>query len=124
MVRDPTLFGTPGDRIGIAEIQARPRPNSLGLVAPKDLQLISQVGFTGNPQARGRFSHNGHAYTLAITDPGWTHRITSLSLGTYAPEAIGLNSHRIRLTISLGEPTDFDGNCYKLIAGMFELPPS
>ena len=115
-------FGYAGDRIAYKRLLEHPVAASLALIAPVDLRLISTEGHAGSPQARLRFWHGGSRYNLVLTDPAWELEIAGRPPGEYAPGELGLDPDRVRLTISLGEPTQYDGNCYKLVAAIFEAP--
>ena len=114
------IFGRPGDRIGVEDVQNHPLTESLALVAPRELSFVSTSTRAGMPQARLRFSHRGYIYNLAVTDPSWEFRISSQGEGRYSPADMDVDAGRLLLTISLGEP--FEGACYKLVAAIFERP--
>jgi hypothetical protein len=118
--RRPLLFATPGDRIRYQEAQEHPLASSLTLVAPADVSFVSTSSYAGNPQAKARFRHGQATYFLAVTDPHWEFEIAGRAEGRYSPRQLGLDEGRILFTISLGEP--FNGDCFKLIAAIFEAP--
>ena len=76
--------------------------------------VLFEVWNDGNrDRVRGRFSFNGDEYALGVTDPVCAGRL----------EAQGAGEHprgKAWLTVSLGE--EFHGYCYKLVAGVIELP--
>jgi len=76
---------------------------------------------TGKRQTRALFSLGRASYDLGITDPIWEHRLKSLELGAHPRGAGAVEPDDVLLfTISLGGP--FQGQCYKLIAGIVLLP--
>lgn len=85
--------------------------NSLRLIRLEYLQLnVSMPGEAfGNRKRRvqGRFSHAGKGYTLRVTDPKFDAKPNG-----------GYEIRECYLTISLGEPFNSTGACYKLIAAI------
>ncbi len=118
--RQPLLLGQPGDRVSYQMLVEHPASASLSLVAPADCRFVSTNSYGGNPQARVRFSYGGNAYNLAVTDPIWELSISGRPEGQYQAADLKLDERRLLFTISLGEP--FEGNCYKLVAAIFESP--
>lgn len=123
LVPGPDLFGNRGDRVPLLGLQAQPVPRSLVLVKPEDVSWYIARSITGKRQTRALFSLNRTTYDLAITDPVWEQRLKSLDFGVYPREAIDIGSDDVLFfTISLGGP--FQGQCYKLIAGIILIPNS
>jgi hypothetical protein len=81
---------------------------------------VSTRSYSGHPQARLRFRHGGSAYYLSVTDPVWELEIAGRREREHGPRELGLGERRLLVTVSLGEP--FNGDCYKLIAAIFEAP--
>ena len=96
-----SLWGN-GDRVSFEIINKKLNiKQSLYLVKVEKLKLF----FTGENKRRAEFYFNGINYNLAVTDPKFDHLI---------------NDHeKINdvLCISLG--SNWEGNCYKLVAGIF-----
>lgn len=85
--------------------------SSLCLIRANGLQVHISYDLEDNSsQLRGVFRHNGHIYSLRITDPISEKRAEELG-----PGVIPIDGARF-LTISLGEP--FEGFAYKLIAAI------
>ena len=62
-------------------------------------------------------------YNLPLTDFVWEPFLNNLAPGIYTPEDVGMPpEERLLFTVSLGEPAEFDGACYKLVAAVVELP--
>ncbi len=120
--RGPALFGSLADRVPFDSILRSPAPASLALVAPQDLKWwIACNPATGKSQARARFRLDGALYNLVLTDPICLARLMSLPPGIYPATSAGFKpDERFLLTVSLGEP--FEGNCFKLAAGVVALP--
>ena len=91
--------------------------DSLRLIKVGALDLVvSQPGIAFNNFKRsiqGRFSYQGDDYWLRVTDPVYERQYLQHPNGNYS---IG----ECYLTVSLGE--NFQGNYYKLIAGIMEKP--
>lgn len=123
LVSGPDLFGNTSDRVPLAGLQSNSVPESLVLVEPTDVSWYITKSIRGNRQTRALFSLNRVTYDLAITDPVWEQRLNKLYLGVYSRETVGVSPDDILLfTISLGGP--FQGQCYKLIAGIIIVPES
>ncbi len=119
----PDLFGTRGDRLTPEELASAPTSHSLTLAEPRRLRWQVRTTQAGNPQVRAIFEVAGQGYNLALTDPVWERFIAMFGAGVHAPATVGMpDESRLLLTISLGEPTDFDGACYKLVAAVITLP--
>ena len=121
LVSAPDLFGNTSDRVPLAGLQNNPVPGSLVLIKPTDVSWYIVRSITGKRQTRALFSLNRATYDLAITDPVWEQRLKNLDFGVHSREAVDVRSDDILLfTISLGGP--FQGQCYKLIAGIILIP--
>jgi hypothetical protein len=97
----------------VPEVLAVAQTRSLYLVRPKDLVLtVRQEGGVVRPaklKVRARFTLNGLAYHLTVTDPVVESEIKEKGVGE-TPVADAL------LCVSLGEPCD--GYAYKLVASV------
>jgi len=123
LVPGPELFGNTGDRVPLLGLQDQPVPRSLALIEPMDVSWYITTSIRGKRQTRARFSLNRAIYDLGITDPVWEHRLKSLDFGVHPRGAAGVGLDDVLLfTISLGGP--FQGQCYKLIAGIVLIPKS
>jgi len=113
-----------------------PAVASLALVWAKDLRWrIPRTGEYQRRRTRVRFpvsSRDGAAeYDIALTDPIWEHRLSSLPVGEHPQDAApDLSAEdRILLTVSLSEPLGDNpvqnetGTCYKLAAAVIVVPP-
>lgn len=113
------LFGGTTDRL-IAD--GKNEPSSLVMVKPADASWQISRGFRGNRQWRVNFRLGADQFELAVTDPIIEQKFAHLSLGVYRSEDLKLDESRLRFTVSLGE--EFNGNHYKLVAAVIELPTS
>lgn len=121
LVSGPDLFGNKGDRVPLVGLQDNPVPGSLVLIKPTDVSWHIAKSITGKRQTRALFSLNRAPYDLAITDTAWEQRLKNLDFGVHSRESAGVGLDDILLfTISLGGP--FQGQCYKLIAGVILIP--
>jgi hypothetical protein len=95
-------------------------PASLTLIEPNDISWYIQ--YYGNKRkTRVLFQLGGIRYNLGITDPVWKQRLSGLSEGVHPKEAANIGQKdKLLYTISLSLP--FNGNCYKLVAGIICLP--
>lgn len=118
------LFGTDSDRIPFSKLERSPASESLALIVPGDLEWSTGWDpFRRRHRVRALFAYHGVVYNLGVTDPVWEKRLldnTRYASGRYQSDLA--KEGRILLTISLGEPYDVDGCCYKLVAGVIEIP--
>ena len=118
--RDELLFGSASDRICAGSFEKRPALASLALVVPKEVRwLFETIG--SKQRARVKFRLGRCVYNLSVTDPPVEEKLKSLANGVHRSEEIALRDERLLFCISLGEMFT-DGNCYKLVAGVVELP--
>jgi len=123
LVPGPELFGNTSDRVPLLGLQDKPVPRSLVLIKPMDVSWYIDELITGKRQTRALFSLNRATYNLAITDPVWEQQLKSLNFGVHPREASDVGLDDVLLfTVSLGGP--FQGQCYKLIAGIVLIPKS
>lgn len=116
VIEDNRIFGTQGDRVPANESVR----SSLALIRVCDLRWRITY-FLGKRRTRALFSTCEQDYDLAVTDSVIEHILIHLEEGVhpisaapgFAPE------QEVLLTVSLGEP--FQGDCYKLIAGIIRL---
>jgi hypothetical protein len=121
----PLLFASTGDRLTEAEWQSKPTNESLTLIRPEGIRWQVRTTSQRNSQVRALFQFGGVSYSLTLTDSIWEPFIASCGPGLYTPKDLGMkNEEELLFTISLGEPTEFDGACYKLVAAIIELPPA
>jgi hypothetical protein len=113
----PLLLGSKGDSVVEPLFESQAIKQSLTLVRPKSPLLSLELRY-GKKQYRCRFSLSSETYDLSITDPVVRARMRGLDLGEYTAEELGL-AKKPFLTISLGEPYEKTGRCYKLVAAAF-----
>lgn len=114
------LFGSASDRICAVSFAAKPAAASLALVMPGEVRwLFETIG--SKQRVRAKFRLGRCSYNLSVTDPPVEEKLKSLANGEHRSEEIGLRDERLLFCISLGEMFT-DGNCYKLVAGVLELP--
>lgn len=122
LICGPEIFGNTIDSVPLAGLQEKPVTRSLILVQPTNIKWYIS-SYNGKRTNRAIFDLDRTTYNLVITDPIWEKRLNQISLGAHPREAIGIEPDDIMLfTISLGGP--FQGNCYKLIAGIICIPNS
>lgn len=118
--KEDWIFGTIGDRIAASSFAAHPPAASLAVVRPLDVRwLFETIG--SKRRVRALFRLGGCSYNLSLTDPPVEELLQSLPNGLHSCSSIGLNDQELFFCISLGEPFS-DGNCYKLVAGVLEIP--
>jgi hypothetical protein len=117
---DPNILGNPFDHIPYIDDATHTIPASLVLIEPNNVRWYIQYYGTKR-KTRVLFRLGEFNYNLSITDPVWKQRLSELSEGVHPKEAanIGLKDNLI-FTVSLSLP--FNGNCYKLVAGVICLP--
>jgi hypothetical protein len=117
---DGWIFGTTGDRIPSATFAANPPASSLALIRPSHVRwLFETIG--SKQRVRALFCLSGSSYNLSLTDPILEEQLKSLPNGVHASSSIDLHDEQLAFCVSLGEAFS-DGNCYKLVAGVMELP--
>jgi hypothetical protein len=124
---DEYLFGNPSDCLQYATIESLHLHSSLCLIEPSGLRWEITKSRKGKRQTRAQFTYNGINYDLVVTDPEWEAFFANLNQGAYVHDDLifGDDEHtglryRILFTLSLGVP--YNGNCYKLVAGVICLP--
>jgi hypothetical protein len=123
VVPGPVLLENESDSVAHAALVQQPASASLALVEPRRIQWHITTNTHGQRQTRCYFSLAGSSYDLAITDPVFVERLAGLTYGYHPREAAGIAvEDRVLLTVSLGEPFEVTGHCYKLIAAVLVLP--
>ena len=118
-VSGPALFGNCGDRVNYGALKLGLASASLALVVPENLCWNIGTNSRGGRQAKAGFTLCGAAYNLSVTDPVWLSRLDSLPPGRHPASAAGIApGEHVLFTVSLGEPTDWDNCCYKLVAAV------
>jgi hypothetical protein len=112
--RDSTALGA-NDCMSQAE--AATVTDSLLLIEPNDLVLaIGTNPWSRKPTYRAQFSYRGVRYNLSMTDPAARDAFAGKGAGEYPiPDAY--------ICVSLTEPYEHDGRCYKLVAAILTDPP-
>lgn len=115
----PELLGGCSDRVPYDAFLTKPAEASLALVRPESLQWQVKTSGTGKRQTRAVFRLAGSAYNLALTDPVYEQKLSSLPLGIHPGHAAGFgDTDDVLLTVSLGEPFSPSNCCYKLVAAV------
>jgi len=118
----PELLGDREEKIAHASLRQKPAAESLALVRPEALSWQVQEGHpAGRRRTRAVFTLAGVTYNLPLTDPVWRKRLSDLPEGCHP---WGEDGQDLLLTISLSEPFERDGFCYKLVAAVIALPTS
>lgn len=91
--------------------------HSLMLIKPERSGVVVGRSYrTGKKSFRGDFSYNGARYNLSITDP-----IVRDVFGSKEESRYNLTD--VYLCVSLTEPYEHDGKCYKLVAAVLSERP-
>jgi hypothetical protein len=116
------LFGDGAGSIPIRDVESRGGVASLTLVRPENVRW--RTARQGEwKKARVLFQLGNRRYNLPLTDPRYAGRVTKLEIGDHQDHEVEIETGAQYLfTVSLGEPFD-DGRCYKLVAGVVEIPP-
>ena len=119
LIPGPSLFGNCGDRANFGALKLGLSRASLALVQPENLCWNIGTNARGARQVKAGFTLCGAAYTLSVTDPVWLSRLDRLPPGRHPASAAGLvGGEHVLFTVSLGEPTEWDNCCYKLVAAV------
>jgi hypothetical protein len=115
LMMGPDLLGSDRDSVPETYFDKHPDAPSLALVAPTGLRWRVTKDFNDKRQLRAGFSLRNTEYDLGVTDVEFEKQTRRLEFGThpFTPAS------RIRFTISLSRP--FNGNCYKLVAGIIAI---
>jgi hypothetical protein len=112
-----------GDRrVDAAALRANPAPTSLVLVEPYDLTwYIEPFGATRQYKTNFRLAGGGWCQ-FSVTDPVY-QRLVPLADGSRPRNAVGIaDDSDPFFLVSLSEPFDQTDRCYKLVAGVLEIP--
>ena len=112
-------------RIARAVLEENPIDASLTLVRPTALNWhIERAPWNNARQEKANFQLDGRGwYDFHVTDPPIEARLEALAEGGHPRSAVGIDDESdVLLTLSLGEPYDFNDQCYKLVAAVLELP--
>ena len=114
----PELLGSCGDSLAEPTDPEDAIEASLAVIRPGGRIIFRKEHRFNKAKFRVNFKLNGQFYDLALTDPAILTRMSKLSDGDYQPDAIGVDANPY-LTISLSEPFEVTGRCYKLVAAVF-----
>lgn len=95
--------------------------HSLTLVSPTDPTFYVRDKDDGTHQPRTTFKFDGHEYDLPITDPTWREQARTGGTGSLPSAETVDDDKEILFTISLGEASDENKMCYKIVAAVFTL---
>lgn len=118
--RQQTIFGSESDRIAFASFAQAPAPESLNLVRPRQVVFLHEI-LGSKRRVRAVFAFGKIRYNLPVTEPSFEERVKCLPAGRHGAEGLGLRDGRYLFALSLGEAFS-DGQCYKLVAGVVEIP--
>jgi hypothetical protein len=109
------LFGTPGRAVHAAGPAGSA---SILYVEPEAVSAACEWdGRAEKYRTRVRFSVDGTAYDLPLTDLHYSRILRGMGEGAYALAQLGCRApHGLRLLVTLGEP--FHGFCYKMVASL------
>jgi putative nucleic acid modification protein with dual OB domain len=123
VVPGPVLLENESDSVAYTTLVQQPASASLALVEPHRIPWHITTNTQGQRQTRCDFNLAGARYDLAITDPAFVPRLAELIYGYHLREVAGIAAEdRVLLTVSLGEPFEATGHCYKLVAAVLLLP--
>jgi hypothetical protein len=115
--RGPDLLGSRGDSVATPEHAGAALDASLTVIRPVGVRFIKDQRFQ-RTRHRVHFRLDGQFYDLSLTDPVILNRMRQLDDAEYLPADLDIKDNPY-LTISLGEPFDVTGRCYKLVAAVF-----
>ncbi len=117
------LLGDCRDRIAHCLFKYAPARASLVLIRPTHLEWEVRLTKNFHRQTRAKFRLGNAFYNLSVTDPAAALRLAASPPGLYTPAEAGYAAgDDLLFTVSLGEPTEWDHCCYKLVAGAIVLP--
>lgn len=121
LVTGPELIRGKKDRVAEEAFRGMAATASLALIKPSIKGWHVGTSARGRPQLRCEFAFSGTIYDLVVTDPLREQAAFALGEGSYdTTDLCEAPADRILFTVSMGEP--FNGDCYKLIAGVASVP--
>ena len=125
MDHEAALLQSTAKKIASADLADAPIAGSLALVSPD--HLLWRVESDGDRiRKKASFVIDGIGwFNLPVTDPLMEERLDELELTStpYPRDAVGIDVRTtVLLTVSLSEPFEKTDDCYKLVAGVLELP--
>ena len=119
----PNLFGDTAHRISRRNGKPGRLDASLALIEPEGLQWFMEHSPYNSKRPRAHFVLKDAFYDLPVTDPAWMPAFHKLDCGLHPASACGLwPDEKVLLTLSLAEEFEYDGYCYKLVAGIVAVP--
>lgn len=94
---------------------------SLTLICPTEPNFYIRERDDSDPQPRTRFRFDGHEYDFPITDPDWRQQARTEGVESLPSAETVNDGDEILFTISLGEASDRDKKCYKIVAAIFTM---
>ncbi|SDR06387.1 dual OB domain-containing protein [Natronobacterium texcoconense] len=122
--REGTILHDTAHAIPKRELTNTPVFRSLTLISPTEPTFYVREKDDGTIQPRTAFEFDGHEYDLPITDPTWRQQARTAGVGSLPSEEIVSDHEEILFTISLGEASDENKMCYKIVAAVFSLQAS
>lgn len=121
---DVRILDGSGRKISSQALTAEPIHASLTLVRPTALRWRIERTPWGTRQQKANFEVDGSSwFDLQVTDPHIEERLATLPEGSHPRSAVGIDdASDVLLTLSLSEPYERNGDCYKLVAAVLELP--
>jgi hypothetical protein len=114
-----------GDRrVEAATLRANPASSSLVLVRPDDARWrLEQFGTGRQYKTTFRLAGRNAWYEFSVTDPPIYERLVPLPDGSHDRDIVGIaDDSDVFYLVSLGEPFDNVDRCFKLVAGVLEIP--
>ncbi len=121
------LDGSHEDRVAHGDLEESPIAASLALVEPDSVRWQVRANIRGSRRLRCHLDMDWHSFDLGVTDPEFVPRameaLREAPLNSLHPNsAVGIeDDRRLFLTVSLGG--NFEGNHFKLVAGVIALDP-
>lgn len=114
-----------GDRrVEAAPLRENPATSSVVLVRPNDARWRLEP-FGSGRQFKTTFRLDGRNawYEFSVTDPPTHAQLEPLEDGTHDRNVVGVaDDSELFYLVSLGEPFDNVDRCFKLVAGVLEIP--
>jgi hypothetical protein len=118
------LLNSGDRRVEAAALRANPATSSLVLVRPQNARWRLEH-FRGDRQYKTTFRLAGRNawYEFSVTDPPIFEQLEPLADGTHDRSVVGIpDDSEIFYLVSLGEPFGNVDRCFKLVAGVLEIP--